>query len=109
MALYRRTAGGVIRTTDNVFIPSDSDNKDYAAFLKWQAQGNTPDPIIVLEKTRDEIDRDAARVYDKLVALRAMTPAQVQVYIDANVNNLSQAKEAIKTLAVAVSILARQI
>ena len=32
------------RTTDNVFIPFDPANTDYQAYLKWLAEGNTPEP-----------------------------------------------------------------
>jgi len=31
------------RTSDNVFIPFDPDNKDYQEYLKWLAEGNTPE------------------------------------------------------------------
>jgi hypothetical protein len=38
-----------------------------------------------------------------------MTPAQVQTWVTANVTNLAQAQDAIATLAIAVSILARRL
>ena len=31
----------IIRTTDNAAIPKDEENKDYQAYLKWVAEGNT--------------------------------------------------------------------
>lgn len=54
-------------------------------------------------------DAAAARNYAKLQALAAMTPAQVQAWVAANVTNLAQAQDAIATLAVAVSLLARRL
>lgn len=34
----------VIRLVDNAFIPPDPANTDYAAYLRWVAEGNTPEP-----------------------------------------------------------------
>ena len=54
-------------------------------------------------------DRTAAFAYSKLVSLSDMTPAQIQTWITANVTNLAQAQDAIATLAIAVSVLARRL
>jgi hypothetical protein len=34
---------GVYRLLDNAFIPFDPANTDYIAYLKWLAEGNTPE------------------------------------------------------------------
>ena len=35
---------GIIRLTDNAFIPFDPANTDYQAYLRWLEEGNTPLP-----------------------------------------------------------------
>jgi len=37
-----KTSNAIKRIADNAFIPTDSDNADYQAYLKWLAEGNTP-------------------------------------------------------------------
>jgi hypothetical protein len=59
--------------------------------------------------TQDEIDAAAAKSYAKLNALSNMTPAQIQTWVTNNVLTLADATDAIKTLAIAVSILARRL
>jgi hypothetical protein len=43
--MYQLTAtNSIIRLSDGAFIPADSSNTDYAAYLRWWAEGNTPLP-----------------------------------------------------------------
>ena len=42
---YQLTATDcILRLADNAFIPPDPANTDYAAFLQWLSEGNTPLP-----------------------------------------------------------------
>jgi hypothetical protein len=36
----------IIRVADNAFIPADPANTDYAAYLAWLSDGNTPEPYV---------------------------------------------------------------
>jgi len=110
MADYKLGINAIIRTSDMAVIPLDPANRDYQEYLRWVADGHTPAPADPPPPpTQDELDRAAAKAYDRLNALKAMRPAQVKAYIDANVTNLTEAKDVLKTLAVAVSILAREL
>jgi hypothetical protein len=107
---YKLVTIGVMRIADGAFIHPDNRNSDWRIYQKWVADGNTPlpkdpDPL----PTQDEIDATTAKQYGKLVALKGMTPAQVQAWVDANISTLADVKNALKTLAIAASILARRI
>jgi hypothetical protein len=60
-------------------------------------------------RQRLEEDTSTAKQYSRLKALSDMTPAQVQEWVNNNVNTMADAKDAIKTLAIAVSVLSRRL
>ena len=36
----------IVRDADQAWIPADPANTDYAAYLAWLAEGNTPNPYV---------------------------------------------------------------
>lgn len=45
--MYKLTqdASVVLRVSDGAFIPADPTNRDYAEYMRWLDEGNTPDPV----------------------------------------------------------------
>jgi hypothetical protein len=43
----------ILRTSDNTYIPADSRNKDYIAYLAWLAEGNIPAPAFNLAEAKE--------------------------------------------------------
>jgi len=41
---YGQPAQAIKRLSDNAFIPFDPQNRDYAEYLEWLAEGNVPTP-----------------------------------------------------------------
>ena len=41
---FGHPATGIRRISDDAFIPMNEANRDYQEYLKWVAEGNTPDP-----------------------------------------------------------------
>lgn len=39
---YTKSVGYILRLTDELHIPMDPDNRDYAEYLKWIDAGNVP-------------------------------------------------------------------
>jgi hypothetical protein len=42
--MYKLTPISIVRLSDSASIPPDPENTDYAAYLVWLADGNTPEP-----------------------------------------------------------------
>jgi hypothetical protein len=92
------------------FLTVDSGHSLSRRYLSWLAAGGVPDPPYQSPPpTLDELDAEAARQHAKLTTLRGLSPDQAQAWVDANVNTLEDAKDVLKTLVVAVSVLSRRL
>ena len=68
-------SGGITRTADGAYIPADPANHDYAAYLGWLAEGNTPlpyepQPVDLKEQAKADLvasDKEMARIAEDLI------------------------------------------
>ncbi len=82
---YKLTnSSSIIRVDDDVWIPNDPANSDYAAYLLWLLDGNTPEPAdIPPVPTYQELRASAyPPAADYLDAIVKGDTAQAQAYID---------------------------
>jgi hypothetical protein len=88
----------VIRLADGASIPTDAANADYAAFLKWQADGNTPLPADLSPSSdprlvADEGERTACRLDSAIMTLVNQTRAEWVSWARTNFPSLSQPEQ----------------
>lgn len=115
--MYKKTnTNYIIRTSDNVCIPDDTNNKDYAEYLEWVKQGNTALPVDPL--STEELDRlnketikkvEQTKVIGDIVIkyLTTHTAEEINTYIQTNVTSLATAKDVLAKLAVAIGVILR--
>lgn len=114
MALYalkRIADNSIVRVQEFSSVPPAL---PAAKGLVWVSHTITP-PVpspeqVARQAALDQLRTDKTNVlaYNKLIALSNMTPAQIQAWVDANVTNLATAQDAIKTLAIGLSVLIRR-
>lgn len=124
--MYKLTKGPeIIRKSDGATIPADPGNTDYAAYLKWLEDGNTPDPIdpsiIMFDNLRQLMttqqttqnagyvcsngiklqvrDDDLLRWTQLMTGLIAFQPANVVIRDYDNINHILTLAEATQMLA----------
>ena len=117
--IYKFIAGGNLAIIDDDGVSRSSCSIYHPPYLEWLALGNVPlprDPQEVADEAaadakavKNTADATAAKGDAKLRALANMTPAQARAWINANVTNLAEAKDALGTLAAAVVVLARRL
>ena len=62
--MYKLAQNGVIKLSDNAFIPEDPANKDWQEYQQWLAQGNKPQPQYTTAELREQLRT-------KMLALRS--------------------------------------
>ena len=82
---------------------------DAAAATQLAALGLQADTALDAADQKLQMDAAASKADAKVQAITNMTPAQIRIWVETNVTNLAQAKDAIATLGVAVSVLARKV
>lgn len=68
MSNYKLTKGAeILRLSDNAYIPADPANVDYATYLKWVAEGNTPVTAETLPEIKARVRNEIVRQRDNAI------------------------------------------
>ena len=84
--MYKLTPSpSITRLSDNASIPPNEANTDYAAYLVWLSEGNTPEPADIPPAPTYQELRAAAYppLLDLIDGLVKDDAAQIQAYKDA--------------------------
>ena len=115
--MYKKTTTNyVIRISDNVCIPDDIKNKDYAEYLEWIKKGNTVlpiDPIPIEEQDRLNKEEIKKAEINKIIGdtvikyLTTHTAEEINTYIQTNITDLASVKNVLAKLAIAAGVALR--
>lgn len=56
--MYKLAENGVIRLSDNAFIPNDPANTDWQEYQEWLKEGNEPLPMYTPNELRQKLKND---------------------------------------------------
>jgi len=91
--MYKLIQNGVIRLTDEIFIPNNPANKDFQEYQKWLKQGNKPIPedipIECIDKQTFQIDNECVFLKLKENLLNQLNRITTQ-YIERNYPPIKQ-------------------
>ena len=87
--MYQLNENGVIRLSDNAYIPADLGNRDYTDFIAWKAKGNEPLPIP--PKSEEQLRAEFKQLRHELVNEIKVTTTAGNVF---DGDELSQARMA---------------
>ena len=96
--MYQLNENGVIRLSDNAYIPADLGNRDYTDFIAWKAKGNEPLPIP--PKSEEQLRADWKAERAAAVAAIKVTTAAGNVF---DGDEVSQARMARAILGLQVA------
>lgn len=92
-----KDSNSIKRIGDDAFIPADPANSDYAAYLAWLAEGNTPEHAPV-DPTPTQFELDQRR-YQK----RAAVQSELIAWMAAD--NMSRVRSGVWTVADLTSLM----
>lgn len=105
--MYRLTdTSTIVRLADGAFIPADTGNGDYQAYLAWVAAGNVPEPVPVVD-WRPTAVADLNELRAKLLGiLSSMQMDYVARGQTANADAVLSAKDGVKVIEAAPGVQA---
>lgn len=105
MADYKHADHGVIRYSDQAFVPKDFGNRDWIAYVRYVEDGGLTDPQFTEEELEDKearrLRREERETERRRDPLEGKSVRQIERWLDRkfeNANSISEVKDVTKLI-----------
>jgi len=106
---FNSAEGILVKDEIIINIPAGNPMPTEADLIQWEAEYNAYTDVQLAKLEALLAVRQTVKANAKLAQLGSMKPAQIQDWLDANITTLADVKDLLKTFAILIGLLAREL